>query len=144
MITDQEVVRIMLLAKHFHKGQFRRDGVTPYIEHPLAVGSLLRELGASNNVRAIGYLHDVLEDCKGISAERLFHEGIDPEIVVLVTILTREQNEDYDNYLSRIKKIGGAAVVVKIADIVCNLSDKPTEKQKLKYLKALLFLQSKD
>ncbi len=49
------------LAFRLHKGQFRVSG-DPYIVHPLAVASLLREIGASPKVIAAGFLHDVVED----------------------------------------------------------------------------------
>ena len=45
-----------------HQGQRRASG-EPYISHPLAVASLLREIGVSPGVIAAGFLHDVVEDC---------------------------------------------------------------------------------
>ncbi len=57
------------LAFHLHKGQFRVSG-DPYIIHPVAVASLLKEIGATPKVIAAGFLHDVVEDT-GISLEQI-------------------------------------------------------------------------
>ena len=35
------------IARQLHEGQFRADGVTPYIEHPKAVAKLVKEYGGS-------------------------------------------------------------------------------------------------
>ncbi len=51
-----------LLAKRVHKGQYRRDGTTPYFNHPERVASLVSWLGGTDEQVALAYLHDVLED----------------------------------------------------------------------------------
>jgi len=55
--------RAYLFARAAHEGQRRRQG-TPYIEHPVAVARLARDLyGVTDGeVLAAGLLHDVLED----------------------------------------------------------------------------------
>jgi (p)ppGpp synthase/HD superfamily hydrolase len=51
-------------ARWKHKNQFRRDGVTPYVEHPRAVMAILRdEFGVTDvDTLAAGLLHDTIED----------------------------------------------------------------------------------
>jgi|SRR6185295_15759898 len=51
-------------ARWKHKHQFRRDGVTPYVEHPKAVMNILRdEFGVADvDTLAAGLLHDTIED----------------------------------------------------------------------------------
>ena len=48
-------------AERAHEGQSRKIDGAPFIIHPLEVGSLLFEVGASDDVIAAGILHDTLE-----------------------------------------------------------------------------------
>ena len=50
------------IAVHAHSGQHRKNGNTPFIEHPLGVAAILIEHGQHANVIATGLLHDVIED----------------------------------------------------------------------------------
>jgi len=109
------------LARRLHKGQFRRDGKTPYITHPEAVASKFKHPILVD----IAWLHDILED------------------TTVYVALTKLPNENYLYYLERVKK-NSLAVLVKIEDIKHNLSDDPTPNQKNKYLLALEVLDDKD
>lgn len=48
-------------ARRLHGGQKRQVDGAPFILHPLEVGELLRDAGASDHVVAAGVLHDTLE-----------------------------------------------------------------------------------
>jgi (p)ppGpp synthase/HD superfamily hydrolase len=48
-------------ASTVHDGQWRRVDGAPFILHPLEVGSLLRHVGADDELIAAGVLHDVIE-----------------------------------------------------------------------------------
>jgi guanosine-3',5'-bis(diphosphate) 3'-pyrophosphohydrolase len=48
-------------AEELHTGQFRKSG-DPYITHPLAVASILAELGMDTNTLVAALLHDTVED----------------------------------------------------------------------------------
>ncbi|MET9242134.1 HD domain-containing protein [Nonomuraea sp. NPDC003709] len=50
-----------LTAAHWHRGQRRRSG-EPYISHPVAVATILAELGMDHEVLCAALLHDVPED----------------------------------------------------------------------------------
>jgi (p)ppGpp synthase/HD superfamily hydrolase len=125
------------IAKQAHANQWRRDGITPYIMHPRAVAERLQ--GESDEVIATAWLHDVLEDNLGWGVKDLAEAGIPWNIVDAVYDLTKHEGEDYDKYLHSIK-LNPIALKVKIADILCNLADQPTDKQIKKYAKALVFL----
>ena len=125
------------IATEAHEGQYRRDLKTPYIEHPRKVVSLV---GDDVELKAIAWLHDVLEDTE-LSVDDLGWLGVPSYISQCVLTLTRLRGETYDGYLQDIKN-DRVATKVKIADMVANLSDAPTEKQVKKYVAALQYLIS--
>lgn len=49
-------------ARRSHRAQLRACDEAPFILHPLEVGALLYNCGASDEVIAAGVLHDVIED----------------------------------------------------------------------------------
>lgn len=134
------------IAKQAHAGQFRRDGVTPYFTHPNDVARRVQVLfpPADDAEREAlidaAFLHDVLED-SATALEDLLDAGISWDTAAPVIRLTRTPEETYKEYLRQVKS-HPIARKVKIADMISNLADAPTEKQILKYAKALQFLLS--
>jgi (p)ppGpp synthase/HD superfamily hydrolase len=124
------------IARQAHSGQFRRDGVTPYITHPEKVVAAL----STDEDKTVGWLHDVLEDTSIQPIELILH-GIDKVFVLSVKAITKKPFEDYEVYLQRVKS-DPRAKAVKLKDIDANLADSPTEKQVLKYSKAIAFLNA--
>ena len=125
------------IATDAHDGQFRRDGITPYITHPEAV---VNRVGNDPNTLAVAWLHDVFEDTSE-TRESLLAKGIPLEVVRVVGVLTRSPTLTYDQYLDSILA-DATATKVKIADMLANLADHPTEEQIRKYAKGLLTLVS--
>lgn len=127
------------IAKQAHAGQWRRDKITPYIMHPRAVAERLK--GESDEVIATAWLHDVLEENRQWTTSDLSELGVELEVTEAVAALTRMDDYDwsYQEYLKALKA-NPIARKVKIADILCNLADQPTDKQIKKYAKALVFL----
>lgn len=125
------------IATKAHDGQFRRDGVTPYITHPEAVASRL----ADDEAKAVAWLHDILEDTK-LTAGDLAQIGFGGEIIKAVVALTKDGSTSYEAYLHGVRR-NHLARRVKIADILHNISDQPSDRQIMKYAKALLFLVNK-
>ena len=60
-------------ATRAHEGQVRKATDVPYIEHPLEVLDIVKELTEDEDVLCAAVLHDVLEDC-GIGYEKLEEE----------------------------------------------------------------------
>jgi (p)ppGpp synthase/HD superfamily hydrolase len=56
-------------ARRLHEGQRRQADGQPFILHPLEVGALLYQVGASDDVVAAGLLHDTLEKSDAAEAE---------------------------------------------------------------------------
>ena len=123
-----------VIAKAAHAGQFRRDGVTPYIVHPKAVADSLENV----RYKAVAWLHDVLEDT-AVSKYDLMVYGVPADVIEAVEILTKKKNQPYEEYLKVVKE-NVMAKAVKIADLKANLADSPTKNQILKYTQGLSFL----
>jgi len=110
------------IAKKAHKGQKDKAGKDYFSSHLSFVANSL-----SNPLqRAIGFLHDVIEDTE-YTKETLYNElivkGVDEleaDIVVsTVDILSRKENESYNSYIKKIKN-NSLARIVKIADMKHN------------------------
>ncbi len=115
------------IARKAHEGQFRYDGVTPFITHPEAVAGMLTVPAE----QVVAWLHDGLED-SDLTADDLLEAGIPQFIVDAVVAITQLDGESYPDYHRRLAK-NEMAANVKIADMCHNLSDKPTRKSVRKY-----------
>jgi (p)ppGpp synthase/HD superfamily hydrolase len=129
--------RAMLIAMVAHAGQYRRDGVTPYIVHPMSVAS--KVLDAQ---KAVAWLHDVLEDCEGWEAVDLIALGIPANVVESVVALTKVNGIAIEDYMEGVMR-NWDALIVKIADMKSNMAGNPSEKARLSYGKWLPILQAK-
>lgn len=120
------------IARRVHANQYRRDGVTPYINHVETVVELL----GKNDKKAIAaaWLHDTLEE--GSNVSELISAGIDKEIVDIVKVLTKDKHQSYSDYINTVSQ-NATASKIKLADIAHNLYDDPTAHQIEKYAKAL-------
>lgn len=123
------------IAKQGHKGQFRRDGVTPYVEHPIKVADRM----TTHFGKVIALCHDLLEDTDE-TLESLAAKGIPQDVLKVVEILSKKEGEDYFTYLSKIKDAGCITEDVKLADMICNMTEEPTRKQAIKYFWGLVYL----
>lgn len=131
--------KIIAYATEKHAGQFRRDGVTPYIEHPLRVMRKLQEKFPTRpTLHILGILHDVLEDTDATEDE-LRTLGLSGNTIHSLRRLTHNKGEPYRDYISRIGRDPNARKV-KMADIYCNIMDNPTPRQFNKYVKAYSLL----
>jgi (p)ppGpp synthase/HD superfamily hydrolase len=86
-----------------------------YIHHPLRVMAKMK----TDLEMSVALLHDVLED-SDITAEQWLAEGIPAEVVEAVQCLSKNENEDYQNFVGRTKK-NELAAKIKIADIEDNI-----------------------
>ncbi len=127
------------LAERAHKGQFRRNGTTPYMAHPLAVAQRL--IGESNETIAVALLHDSMESDAAypISPFALTSSSLPTEVQSAILAMTHREGESYEYYLGQLKR-NPIARKVKVADMLSNLADSPTDKQIVKYARGLLIL----
>ena len=139
MDADELVRLAEEVARTAHAGQFRRDGVRPYVVHPEAVAS---RVGDDPQALAVAWLHDVLEDT-AVTEDDLRADGFPPAVVDAVAALTKREGVSYDAYLRGVAALP-LARAVKVADMLSNLADDPTDRQIVKYARGLLVLVGGD
>lgn len=105
----------LLIAAQAHAGQVDKNGVS-YILHPLAVAAQLNTL----ELKTIAILHDTIEDTE-VTAEYLLEQGIPQELIEVVQLLTKPEDEEYESYLRRVRE-NPLAKQVKLADLAHNTS----------------------
>lgn len=105
----------LMIAVEAHKGQVDKNGM-PYILHPIAVMQKVEGL----ELKTIAILHDTIEDTY-VTEDFLLEAGIPKNIVDVVALLTKPQNESYESYLRRVKE-NPMAKAVKLADLAHNTS----------------------
>src|SRR5664279_5623663 len=86
------IERAYAVAEKAHRGQLRKSG-DPYITHPLAVTSILAELGMTPDTLAAAMLHDTVEDTS-YSLKNLTNDFGD-EIAMLVDGVTKLDKVTY-------------------------------------------------
>jgi guanosine-3',5'-bis(diphosphate) 3'-pyrophosphohydrolase len=110
-----------------HRHQFRRDGVTPYINHPRGVMIILRdEFGVSDiDTLAAGLLHDTIEDTATDYDEIL--ERFGRRVADLVAVLTKDkrlpESKREREYFAQLSRAPLQARLCKIADSLYNVRD---------------------
>ena len=138
---SMNVLKILELAEKGHKGQFRKDNKTPYINHPIKVCEYLYKLGFTNKkytedelsntdyvYYAVALMHDLLEDTD--VTEQQIVDVSNSRIYNLVEKLTFRNNPDNPfaktEYLLNIVDSfieGDVAFVIKCIDRICNVYD---------------------
>ena len=134
------VSKAYAVAKKQHLGQKRRSG-EEYITHPLAVATILADIGMSSETLAAALLHDTVEDT-GYSIEKL-EEDFGSEVARLVDGVTKLDKVKYGDASAAetVRKMVVAmakdirVLLVKLADRLHNmrtLQFLPAEKQEQK------------
>ena len=138
----KQLSEIMEFAFRKHDGQKDKAGM-PYILHIVAVSLGVKD----DKEKAVALLHDVLEDTD-TTPQELLDFGIDKDVVDAVVLLTRDNHEDYMEYVKRLAS-NPLARAVKMSDLRHNMQTdripNPTEKdfKRLeKYKKAYAYLES--
>lgn len=113
-------------AKLKHRGQKRKDGKTPYWHHLNQVVDNLKKLGIKDqDVLCAGWLHDTIEDTATDYDD--LREKFGKRVAVIVSQVTKDKRLPQKSreiaYLKQLKKASDEAKIVKLCDIVANISD---------------------
>ena len=149
-LGEKELEAASRIAGIAHHNQFRRDG-QPYIMHPTAVQAITKQFYPDNiEAQVLAVLHDVIEDgpqYSGHSRRELFRmvKGAIPDnpeaqkrIMDALRTMTHSKRTHpvYEDYLQHVFS-NELAGIVKISDLIHNLSHNPSERQIIKYRDAL-------
>ena len=148
-IRQEDFEDVLQTAQLAHLGQTRRDG-TPYISHPLAVRAIVQRFYPNNyKAQILALLHDAIEDVGSQAdlTERELRQIIRGSITDPRDLQQIEQSLDimthdkiampvYTDYLRYVFS-NPLAAIVKIADLIHNLSHNPKDSQIEKYKQAL-------
>lgn len=107
--------KAILIATKAHYGQLDKGG-QPYILHPLRIMQSCN----TDLEKICAVLHDIIEDTN-ISLNELREEGFSEDVLVILDLLTKKENEEYSTFIDRISK-NETACRVKIADLQDNIN----------------------
>lgn len=121
---------VIELAVEAHAGQVRKGSGLPYIVHPMAVLAKLGEWDITCfKCRSVALCHDIEEDCPQIHRDRIV-QVIGEDAAIVVDELTFkpllngiEASIQKREYMRSFKDKSVHALVVKVADRVCNTLD---------------------
>lgn len=121
-MSRETQIKAMQVALDAHKGQMYGDKDYSYHLNNVAIkcNELYGNCDNAENVIAVAWLHDILEDTD-VSAAALsfkFESGI----VDAVVSVSKIKGGDYSNYIQQVKG-NSLGLRVKIADTLCNLEE---------------------
>ncbi|UVO59192.1 GTP pyrophosphokinase [Bacteroides fragilis] len=139
--TSTLLEKALQIATDAYLYQVDKAGV-PYIFHPIRVSNRC----STDDERIVALLHDTIEDTE-VTAEYLLMEGFPRNIVDAILSVTRNEDENYEDFIkrSRLNPIGRQ---VKLHDLEDNMDitrlNELTEKDLYrlnKYIKAYKYLK---
>jgi guanosine-3',5'-bis(diphosphate) 3'-pyrophosphohydrolase len=117
----------MEFAAEKHRHQRRKDAhSSPYINHPIALASLLKREGVDDvDVLCAALLHDTIEDTQTTADElrARFGEVITSVVLEVSDDKTLGKDERKRLQIEHAYELSERAKLVKLADKICNVSD---------------------
>jgi (p)ppGpp synthase/HD superfamily hydrolase len=112
------------LAARRHAGLTQKVNGRPYIDHPLAVASVVAEAGADEEMVAAAMLHDVVEDSMTTTSE--LRQRFGDRVADLVEAMTDEAEvSEFERRKAlnreRVAAAGPDAAVIYAADKLCGI-----------------------
>lgn len=131
----------LAFIEQHHAGQTRNDGVTPYFNHVSGVlgrteKRIVRDTipePLATHYREASGCHDLIEECSNLTLADL---PISAAARHSVSLLTRWPGQSYNKYVAAVLT-DLVATMVKIDDVLTNLSDDPTDDQIRRYSELL-------
>src|SRR5688572_20542113 len=127
------VAKADALAEKKHRHQYRKDGKTPYVEHPRGVMKIVRdEFGLEDaETLAAALLHDTIEDTTTDYDE--LEEKFGRKVASWVAVLTKDKRlpeaRREREYFDGLRRGPLPAKLCKIADTLHNLRDSDDRKR---------------
>lgn len=117
-----KIEEVLAFAYKAHKGQFRNNGLQPFISHPLDVLKMLTRWGIVDLVMfTTAILHDTDEDTSVTNDD--IREAFGAEVAYYVKELTFDGSYPKPEYMKSFVNATPQALVVKLADRFVNTLD---------------------
>ena len=142
MVKEKTLNDAIHFAKEYHLDQCY--GGIPYYRHLCEVSTFIEQMDIYNKnteILQVAWLHDVVEDTN-VTYDDLDEFGFSDKVVEGVKHITKEKDEEYFDYIDKVKS-NEYALIVKKADTLCNLRHSVMEnniKRIRKYANQLKFL----
>ena len=121
------ITQALLYAAEKHAGQFRKDGKTPYINHPIQLAAVLASTGNITDPETIAcaLLHDTIEDTDATARdiEQLFGKTVRNAVEELTDDENLSKIERKRQQVLKVPSQSEMAKLVRLADKICNLRD---------------------
>jgi len=124
----QLLIKALSFAAHKHRFQKRKDEeATPYINHPIAVASVLINGGGitDSEILCAALLHDTVEDTETLPEEltETFGSSISGIVMEVTDDRSLPKAERKQTQVDHAPHLSTKAKAVKLADKTCNLRD---------------------
>ena len=142
MIYTETTKKALKICFDAHKEQKDKSGI-PYVFHPFHLAEQMKD----EVTTVVALLHDVIEDTN-MTLKDLKDKGFSKEVLDALVLLTHNPDENYMDYVKRIKA-NPVAKAVKLADLTHNsdlsrldVVDEKALERRNKYLEAMEILKS--
>jgi len=127
-MSTAAIVKAAQFAAEKHKNQRRKDAdASPYINHPLALASVLAVEGGveTSEVICAALLHDTIEDTETTADEltSIFGSKVTGIVLEVTDDKSLEKAVRKEEQVRHAPHISPEAKLVKLADKICNLRD---------------------
>lgn len=123
----KQLSKAIVFAAQSHSGQYRKDGKTPYINHPLEVMNLVTVHldDVAEEVLIAAVLHDVVEDTHITSSEikKMFGEHVARLVDELTDDKTLTKEERKAMQLEEVHTLSAEGRLLRLCDKICNVYD---------------------
>ncbi len=126
----QQAIHFAIAVHEEPVKQKRKGKDIPYITHPLTVGLILSQAGASEDVVVAGILHDTIEDCEpyGSVTRKMIAEKFGEHVAELVDSVTEKDkslswHERKEKALEEIRQFSHESLLVKSGDVLSNATE---------------------
>lgn len=120
------IEKAIAFATQAHEGQFRKGTDRPFILHPLEVGEIVSGMTEDHEVICAAILHDVIEDCEGVTEEIITKE-FSPRIAQMVAQESEDKSKTWmerkTHTIEKLKSATWEIQMIGLADKLSNMRD---------------------
>ncbi|HET59355.1 MAG TPA: HD domain-containing protein [Chloroflexi bacterium] len=117
-------------AYELHKDQYRKDGITPYLSHLMAVSALALQYSATEDEAIAALLHDAVEDQGGLETLAIIRQQFGDHVAEIVLACSDREGEPKppwqdrkEKYLKHLEKTDESSLLVTCCDKLHNATD---------------------